>query len=200
MLRVGLTGGLASGKSTVGRMFESYGCLLVQADALGHQVLEPDGAAFRPAIALFGEAILQNGRIDRKALGRIVFSEPEKLERLNAIVHPLVFQLEDRALDDYEQTNPHGIAIVEAAILIETGSYRRFHKIVLAVCSETEQIRRAMARDGLTEAEVRTRLARQMPLERKRKFADYIIDTSGPVAETEKQARIVFDQLRSATA
>lgn len=200
MLRVGLTGGLASGKSTVGRMFESYGCLLVQADALGHQVLEPSGAAFRPVIALFGEGVVREGRIDRKALGRIVFSDPGKLERLNAIVHPLVFELEDRALEDFERGNPDGIAVVEAAILIETGSYRRFRKIVLAVCPEAEQIRRAMARDGLTEAEARQRLSRQMPLEEKRKFADYIIETSGSVAETEKQTRIVFDRLRSTTS
>jgi dephospho-CoA kinase len=200
MLRVGLTGGLASGKSTVGRMFESFGCLLVEADALGHRVLEPEGAAFRPVVALFGEEILRDGRIDRKALGRIVFSDPAKLEQLNAIVHPLVFALEERALDEFERTNPDGIAIVAAAIMIETGSYKRYEKIVLAVCSETEQIRRAMARDGLTESEVRSRLSRQMPLEEKRKFADYIIDTSGPVAETEAQARAVFAKLRSLTS
>lgn len=199
MLRVGLTGGLASGKSTVGRMFEKFGCLLVEADALGHRVLEPDGAAFRPVIALFGDEILRDGRIDRKALGRIVFSDPSKLERLNAIVHPLVFELEERALQEYEHQNPNGIAIVAAAILVETGSYKRYEKIVLAICSEAEQIRRAMARDALTESEVRERLSRQMPLAEKRKFADYIIETSGPVAETEKQARNVFDQLRSAT-
>jgi dephospho-CoA kinase len=198
MLRVGLTGGLASGKSNVGRMLESYGCLLVQADVLGHRLLEPDGAAFRPVVALFGDSILRGGRIDRKALGRIVFSDPELLKQLNAILHPLVFELEERALADFARRRPDGIAVVEAAILIETGSYRRYQKIVLAVCSEAEQIRRAVARDGLTEAEVRARLARQMPLEQKRKFADYIIDTSGPVAETEKQTRIVFDQLRSA--
>jgi dephospho-CoA kinase len=200
MLRVGLTGGLASGKSTVGRMFESFGCLLVEADALGHRVLEPEGAAFRPVVALFGEEILRDGRIDRKALGRIVFSDPAKLEQLNAFVHPLVFALEERALDEFERTNPDGIAIVAAAIMIETGSYKRYEKIVLAVCSETEQIRRAMARDGLTESEVRSRLSRQMPLEEKRKFADYIIDTSGPVAETEAQARAVFAKLRSLTS
>lgn len=199
MLRVGLTGGLASGKSTVGRMFERFGCLLVEADALGHRVLEPDGAAFRPVVALFGDQILRDGRIDRKTLGRIVFSDPAKLERLNAIVHPLVFDFEKRLLDEFERTNPNGIAVVAAAIMIETGSYKRYAKIVLAVCPEAEQIRRAMARDGLTESEVRARLSRQMPLEQKRKFADYIIDTSGPVAQTEAQARAVFDQLRSLT-
>lgn len=199
MLRVGLTGGLASGKSTVGRMFERFGCLLVEADALGHRVLEPDGAAFRPVVALFGDQILRDGRIDRKTLGRIVFSDPAKLERLNAIVHPLVFDFEKRLLDEFERTNPNGIAVVAAAIMIETGSYKRYAKIVLAVCPEAEQIRRAMARDGLTESEVRARLSRQMPLEQKRKFADYIIDTSGTVAQTEAQARAVFDQLRSLT-
>lgn len=200
MLRVGLTGGLASGKSTVGRMFEKFGCLLVEADALGHQVLEPDGAAFRPVVARFGDGILRDGRIDRKALGRIVFSDPAKLEQLNAIVHPLVFELEEQKLREYERANPQGIAVVAAAIMIETGSYKRYQKLVLAVCPEAEQIRRAMARDGLTEAEVRARLARQMPLEEKRKFADYIIDTSGPVVETEQQAQQVFSQLRSAAS
>jgi dephospho-CoA kinase len=197
MLRVGLTGGLATGKTTVGRLLESYGCLLVEADALGHRVLEPDGAAVGPVIEQFGDGIVREGRIDRKALGRIVFADPEKLKQLNAIIHPLVFALEDRALEEWAQRHPDGIAVVEAAILIETGSYRRFQKIILTVCAEAEQIRRAMARDRLTEAEARARLARQMPLEEKRKFADYIIDTSGPVAETEQQTRAVFDQLRS---
>jgi dephospho-CoA kinase len=197
MLRVGLTGGLATGKSSVGRIFESYGCLLVKADALGHQVLEPDGPAFRPVVALFGDSILNQGRIDRKKVGAIVFADADQLKRLNEIVHPLVFELEERALASWERTHPDGIAIVEAAILIETGAYRRYRKIVLAVCPEPEQIRRAIARDGLTEAEVRARLSRQMPLENKRKFADYIIDTSGSVEETERQASIIFGQLRS---
>lgn len=181
-------------------MLESLGCLLVQADVLGHKVLEPDGPAFQPVVEQFGSAILHDGRIDRKALGQIVFADEEKLKKLNAIVHPLVFALEEQAMDSWERDHPQGIAIVEAAIMIEAGSYRRYRKLILAVCPEAEQIARAMKRDGLTEAEARQRLERQMPLSQKYEYADYIIDTAGSMDKTQRQTRAVFESLRSFAA
>lgn len=198
MLRVGLTGGLATGKSFVGRTLAELGCQLIQADALGHQLLAPEGKAFAPVVVEFGPGILVEGKIDRKILAREVFSKPERLARLNEIIHPLVFELEESIIRGI--IDPQAIVVVEAAILIETGSYQKCDKLIVAVCEERQQIERAMARDGLTEEEVGARIARQMPLEEKKKYADYIIDTSGSREQTVEQVRRVYQSLRSLIA
>ncbi len=198
MLRVGLTGGLASGKSFVGDALAGLGCFVVKADQLGHEVLEPGGEAYRPAIEAFGEGILgPDGRIDRRRLGAEVFGKPEKLKRLNALVHPPVIRREEELIAGFAAREPEGIAVVEAAILIETGSYKRFDRLIVAVCPLEQQIERAMRRDGLTRQEVLARLARQMPLEEKRKYADFVVDTSGTKDETMRQVREVYESLRS---
>lgn len=197
MLRVGLTGGLASGKSFVGEALASLGCHLLKADELGHRLLLPGTEVYRRVVEEFGPSILdEEGRIQRRALAQLVFADPEKLARLNAIVHPAVIEEEERWLAGVEAADPHGIGVVEAAILIETGSYRRFDRIVLAVCSREQQIERAMKRDGLSREEALQRLERQMPLEEKRKFADFIIDTSGEKQQTLAQVRRLFEELR----
>jgi dephospho-CoA kinase len=197
MLRVGLTGGLASGKSFVGEALASLGCHLLKADELGHQLLMPGTPVYEKVVAEFGPAILDSeGRIIRRALASLVFADPQRLARLNAIVHPAVIEEEERWMQAVAARDPHGIAVVEAAILIETGSYRRFDKIVLAVCPDELQIERAMKRDGLSREEALQRLQRQMPLEEKRKFADYIIDTSGPKEQTLAQVRRLYEELR----
>ena len=197
MLKVGLTGGLASGKTFVGQELVKLGCHLVQADQLGHQVLLSDGEAYPAVVAEFGRGILDAaGEIDRGRLAAQVFHDPERLESLNRLVHPAVFRLEEEWLAQVARADPHGIAVVEAAILIETGSYRRFDRIILVIVDEQEQIERAMRRDGTTRDQVRARLARQMPLEEKRKYAHYIIDSSGPKNETARQTRAVYDSLR----
>jgi dephospho-CoA kinase len=197
MLRVGLTGGLASGKSFVGEALASLGCHLLKADELGHQLLMPGTPVYEKVVAEFGPAILDSeGRIIRRALASLVFADPRRLARLNAIVHPAVIEEEERWMQAVAARDPHGIAVVEAAILIETGSYRRFDKIVLAVCPDELQIERAMKRDGLSREEALQRLQRQMPLEEKRKFADYIIDTSGPKEQTLAQVRRLYEELR----
>ncbi len=198
MLRVGLTGGLATGKSFVGAVLEELGCRVLKADELGHAVLEPGGEAYAPVIESFGREILDDaGRIDRKRLAAIVFNDAGKLQLLNSFVHPAVVEREDAWMQQVEDADPSAIAVVEAAILIETGSYRRFHKLVLALCSEAQQIERAMARDGTPRELVIERLRRQMPLEEKRKFADYVIDTSGTTDDTIEQARRLHENLRS---
>jgi dephospho-CoA kinase len=197
MLRIGLTGGLASGKSFVGEALASLGCHLLKADELGHQLLMPGTPVYEKVVAEFGPAILDSeGRIIRRALASLVFADPQRLARLNAIVHPAVIEEEERWMQVVAARDPHGIAVVEAAILIETGSYRRFDKIVLAVCPDELQIERAMKRDGLSREEALQRLQRQMPLEEKRKFADYIIDTSGPKEQTLAQVRRLYEELR----
>jgi dephospho-CoA kinase len=198
MLRVGLTGGLATGKSFVGAVLEELGCRVLKADELGHAVLEPDGEAYAPVVESFGREILDDaGRIDRKRLAAIVFNDTGKLQLLNSFVHPAVVEREDAWMQQVEDADPSAIAVVEAAILIETGSYRRFHKLVLALCSEAQQIERAMARDGTPRELVIERLRRQMPLEEKRKFADYVIDTSGTTDDTIEQVRRLHENLRS---
>jgi dephospho-CoA kinase len=198
MIRAGLTGGMASGKSFVASELEKLGCHVVRADELGHQALLPGGESYEAVIAEFGPGILNDDRtINRRALGQIVFSDPAKLERLNSLVHPVVIRREEEFIARAARNDPSGISIVEAAILIETGGYRRFHRLILAVCTEEQQVERAMARDKATREEVLVRLRRQMPLEEKRKYADYVIDTSGPVELTVKQTRHVYESLRS---
>jgi dephospho-CoA kinase len=198
MLRVGLTGGLATGKSFVGAVLEELGCRVLKADELGHAVLEPGGEAYAPVIESFGREILDDaGRIDRKRLAAIVFNDTGKLQLLNSFVHPAVVEREEAWMQQVEDADPSAIVVVEAAILIETGSYRRFHKLVLALCSEAQQIERAMARDGTPRELVIERLRRQMPLEEKRKFADYVIDTSGTTDDTIEQVRRLHENLRS---
>jgi len=195
-LRVGLTGGLATGKSFVGRTLEGFGAHLIHADDLGHRALAPDGEAYHPVIAEFGREILDaDGKIDRRHLASLVFGDPERLARLNAIVHPAVHRLQEAMTRDFLADDPQGLVVYEAAILIETGGYKNFDRIILVTCTEQQQIERAMARDGLSREEVRARLSRQLPLEEKRKFAHYVIDTSGTKQDTVRQTRAVYDAL-----
>ena len=197
MLKVGLTGGLATGKTFVGRAFEEMGCFLIQADQLGHDVIAPGGESYDAVVREFGDGILDaSGGVDRRALAARVFGDAERLAVLNRLVHPPVVRREEALMAGFSARDPHGIAVVEAAILIETGSYRRFDRIVLVTCDEEQQVRRAVKRDGLPEAEVRARIERQMPLGEKLKFADFVIDTSGEKEQTLEQTRRVYEALR----
>jgi dephospho-CoA kinase len=197
MLKVGLTGGLACGKSFVGEVLRDYGCLVIQADELGHAVLAPGGEAYDDVVREFGSGILDAaGRIERRALAAQVFGAPGRLATLNSLVHPPVFRREDLLLTEFAAREPQGIAVVEAAIMIETGSYRRYDRIVLVVCGEEQQRERALRRDGASESDVSARLSRQMPLEEKRKHAHFVIDTSGEKEDTVRQTRAVFQELR----
>jgi dephospho-CoA kinase len=198
MLRVGLTGGLASGKSLVGHALADLGCHLIEADALGHEVLLPGGDACAPVLSEFGPEILDaEGVIDRRRLGALVFGHPELLAKLSSYVHPAVVRREEQMMAGIQASDPNGIVVVEAAILVETGSYRRFARLIVAVCSREMQIARAMKRDGLTREEVLARLERQLPLEEKVKVADYVIDTSGTKEHALEQTREVYRSLRS---
>jgi dephospho-CoA kinase len=204
MLRVGLTGGLASGKSHVGRALAEMGCCLIQADDIGHQVLEPEGEAYRAVIEEFGCEILdqthdETRKIDRRKLAALVFAQPERLEKLNALVHPPVRERIRKLTAEFLARAPDGIVVIEAAILIETGSYRSYDRLIVAVCGEEQQIERAMARDHVTREEALLRLSRQMPLRDKVMYADYVIDTSGTTENTLAQTREVYTALRSAT-
>ncbi|MBI1787378.1 MAG: dephospho-CoA kinase [Acidobacteria bacterium] len=198
MLRVGLTGGLATGKSFVGACLSELGCHLIQADLLGHEVLLPDGEAYPAVAAEFGPGILRADRaIDRKLLAADVFGRPERLARLNSLVHPHIFQRQEELVSQYSAADPTGIVVIEAAIMIEAGSHKRCQRLIVVVCSEEQQIERAMKRDGATREEVLARLGMQMPLAEKLKFADYVIDTTGGKEHTREQTRKVYESLRS---
>ena len=200
MLRIGLTGGLASGKSLVGRTLADLGCFLIKADDLGRMVQEPGGEAYEGIVKEFGREILTpEGAIDRRRLAALAFHDPERLKRLNALVHPPVKARERQLQEEFARRSPDGIAVTEAAILVETGTYREYDKLIVAVCRPEQQIERAMARDGLTREEIMDRVRRQMPLEEKRKHADYVIDTSGAKEDTLAQTRAVYNSLRSIT-
>jgi dephospho-CoA kinase len=196
MLRVGLTGGLACGKSFVGQALANCGCLLIQADNLGHAVLAPGGEAYEAVIRELGAEVLPDGQIDRRKLAARVFSDRQALERLNALVHPPVIAREEKMIAEFAAREPKGIAVVEGAILVETGSYKRFDRLIVVSCPEQQQVERAMRRDGTSEAEVRARLSRQMPLAEKRNLADFVIDTSGDKEDTVRQTCTVYAELR----
>ena len=169
-------------------------------DELGHAVEQPGAEAYDGIVQEFGPQILHpDGSIDRHKLGVEVFDKPERLEKLNALVHPAV-RAKAAALEaEFFAGTPDGIAVTEAAILVETGSFRDFDRLILAVCGQEQQVERAMARDGLSRDEVLNRLARQMPLEQKMKYANYVIDTSGTKEHTREQTRAVYEKLRNLT-
>jgi len=197
MLHVGLTGGLASGKSFVGRALEDLGCYLIQADELGRQVIEQGGETYEAVVATFGKEILDpGGAINRKRLAAIVFPDLQQLARLNALIHPHVKIREKALVAEFAREHPDGIAVTEAAILVETGSYKDYDCLIVAVCRPEQQIERAMERDGASREEVLNRLRRQMPLDDKVKYADFVIDTSGSKENTLEQTRTVHEALR----
>jgi dephospho-CoA kinase len=196
MLRVGLTGGIGSGKSTVGRMFAEFGCHFTESDNIGHQLFEPGEAVYRAVVDAFGPGILAPDKtINRKVLGDIVFRDPARRQELNSLVHPEVIRRQKQWLDDLEAADPRSVGIVESALMIEVGTYRNYDKLVVVVCSLEERLRRLRSRPGLSEEEALARIRAQMPLEEKAGYADYVIDTSGTLEETRRQVREVSSRL-----
>jgi dephospho-CoA kinase len=198
VLHVGLTGGLASGKSVVARELERLGCCVIRLDDLGHEVLKPGGESYASVVAAFGPSILNSdGSIDRRRLGQAVFGNPEQLAKLNGLVHPAIKGRAKAIAEGFAAAHPDGIVVTEAAILIETGSYKEYDRLIVAVCRPEQQIERAIARGGLGRAEAQERISRQMPIAEKAAYADFVIDTSGTEESTREQARAVYAQLRS---
>lgn len=198
MLKVGLTGGYATGKSFVAFRLEQLGCRVIYADKLGHQVLEPSGEAYLPTVELFGRGIIgPDNHIDRKQLAAIVFADPERLQRLNSIVHPAVFHLEEQELTAWRASHPTGIAVVEAAILIETGRYAIFDRLIVTTCTVQTQVNRAMQREGVTREQALVRIARQLPAEEKKRYADYLVDTDGTEEQTTQQVNKIYNELKT---
>ncbi|WP_018132038.1 dephospho-CoA kinase [Effusibacillus pohliae] len=196
----GLTGGIATGKSTVSNMFRQLGAAIVDADRIARLVVEPDRPAWRDLVAHFGEGILLADRtIDRVRLGQIVFSDASQREVLNRIVHPRVREEADRQTADFLRENPRRPVIHDVPLLIETGLYRRMDKVIVVYVDEPTQMRRLMQRNCLSEEEAIRRIRAQMPIEQKKAYADYLIDNRGTLEETRSQVERVWEELKAAT-
>lgn len=199
MLKVGLTGGIATGKSFVLSVLGELGCKILDADLTAREVVEPGQSAFNEIVAHFGgEIVGHDGRLDRPKLGAIVFSDSAAREKLNSIVHPKVYEAQARWLAEVEARDPHAIAIIDAALLIETGSFRRFDKLVVVYCEPQIQIERLMARNNLSREDAAARISAQMPSAEKLKYADFAINTSSGFEDTRRQTKNLYLQFRSA--
>jgi dephospho-CoA kinase len=173
------------------------GCEVIDSDAVAHQVIEPGRPAYVDIIDHFGRDILnEDGSINRAALGAIVFSDKIARERLNAIVHPRVYEAQVEWFERTRRRNPAAIAVVDAALMIETGSYRRFDKIIVVYCDPELQLQRLTERNGFTREQAQTRISAQMPSEEKLKYADYSIDTSNGFEDTRRQVEKIYEELR----
>jgi dephospho-CoA kinase len=200
MLRYGLTGGIASGKSTVAAMLRAHGLPVLEADKISHGLIEPGGAAYQEVIARFGREILDgNGKIDRARLAAIVFSDREKLDQLNGILHPRVEQELLRQLSKLEKSGSYAVAFVEAALIFEAGLHTKLDGVAVAWCLPEQQVARLTER-GMSEAEARRRMAMQMPVEAKLALAAEKIDCSGSIEETRSQVDALAAKLRAAAS
>lgn len=196
MRRVGLTGGIACGKSTVCGYFAQLGVGIISADEVAHQIIQPGEEAYQTIIQTFGSAILNDDRtINRAALGSLVFNSTDLRMKLNEITHPIIIRRTTEMMDQMERTGNVLLAIVDAALMVESGSYKRFEKLIVVWCREDLQIQRLIVRTGLEPEEALLRLRAQMPLSEKRKYADYEIDTSGNFQSTETQVRKTYQSL-----
>jgi len=198
MLRVGLTGGVACGKTTVGQMLAARGAHFLQADTLAHRLYEPGEPVYQAVVERFGREVLNcNGSIDRKRLANAAF--PDRIAELNAIVHPAVIDAQVRWMAECDASGPHCIAVVEAALIIEAGAAKDFDKLIVVTCSPEQKIARYASRAAISveaaTAEVVRRSAAQLSDEQKAAHADYVIDNSGPIEHTDKQVEQIRAQL-----
>ena len=201
MLKVGLTGSIAVGKTFVLDVLRELGCYVIDADAIAREVVAPGRQGLNAVVEAFGREILkEDGKLDRTNLGSIIFADEVKRLRLNSILHPFIIAEQDQRMREWEQQNPNGIAVVDAALMIESGGYRRFDKLIVVHCRPEVQLQRLMQRNKLSREEAEQRIATQMSQEEKKRYADYLIDTSGEFVETRRQTEDVYHALREASA
>jgi dephospho-CoA kinase len=198
MLKVGLTGSIAVGKSFVLRTLAEFGCHVIDADTIARDVVAPASAGLKLVAEAFGNEILrEDGALDRPKLGSIVFSNEEKRAQLNSILHPLIIAVQDDQIREIELQDPNGIVVVDAALMIESGGYRRLDKLIVVHCRPEIQLNRLMSRDQLSREAAAQRIASQMPQEEKMKYADFLIDTSEGFDNTREQVVAVFEKLNA---
>jgi dephospho-CoA kinase len=209
LLKVGLTGGIASGKTVVADMFSTLGAHMIQADRIAHDLMQPGQPVFDEVVRHFGSDILDsNGAINRSRLAEAAFSstegKPSRIQELNQIVHPHVIRKQEQWMDDLAQSDPQAVAIVEAALILEAGAGSRFDRIVVVTCRPEQRIERWAKRmkiDAETaRREVTRRMAAQLPDEAKIKAADYVIDNSGSLDATKAQVEVVSWKLKNQAA
>jgi dephospho-CoA kinase len=197
MLRVGLTGSIGVGKTFVASVFEELGCHVLDADQTAREVVLPGSAGLKAVTDAFGEEILNlDGTLNRKHLATIVFADESQRQRLNSLLHPFIIARQDEILNEWEVKDPHGIGIVDAALMIESGGYKRFDKLIVVHCRPEVQLERLMLRDKLSREEAQRRIDSQMPQEEKQKYADYLIDTSDGFELTRTRVVSVYTDLR----
>ncbi len=197
ILRVGLTGNIASGKSCVAGYLAELGCQLLDLDAIGHQCLLSGEPTQREVVAVFGEAILlADGNVDRRALGRLVFGDAEARRRLEAILHPAIREREQQRVDEIAASSGSGIVVTEAALLYETGAHQRYHRMVVVTAPDEVRLRRLQDK-GLGRIEAQQRMASQMDQQRKAELADYVLDNGGGLEEIQEATRRLGGLLRS---
>src|SRR6266850_2657717 len=195
MLRVGLTGSIGVGKSFVSSVLAELGCHVIDADQTAREVVEPGSAGLRAIATAFGqEVIRENGTLEREKLGAQIFADEDKRTLLNAILHPYIISRQDELLREREAQDPNGIAVVDAALMIESGGYQRFDKLIVVHCRPEIQLERVMARNNLSRDEAAKRINAQMSQDEKKKFADYLIDTSDGFEATRKRTEEVYGE------
>jgi len=201
MLKVGLTGSIAVGKSHVLSIFRELDCHTIDADQIAREVVTPDSEGLKLVVEDSGKEVLQpDGSLDRQKLGAIVFADEAKRRQLNSILHPLIITAQDEQIRQIEQSDPKGIVIIDAALMIESAGYRRMDKLMVVYCEPEIQLQRLMRRDGLSRETAAARIAAQMPQEEKKTFADFLIDTSGDHSQTRAQVEDVYRELRALAA
>jgi dephospho-CoA kinase len=205
MLKLGLTGGIAAGKSVVGEMLVALGAHLIQADAVSHQLMQPGEAVYQEVVSAFGPGILNPDRsVNRARLAEAAFggaNSSPRIQELNKIVHPAVVQKQDKWMEAIGRRDPHAIAIVEAALILEAGATQHFDRLLVVTCRPEQRVERWAARTnvGLEAArlEVARRMAAQLPDEEKIKAADYVVDNSGSLDETKAKISALYPKLRA---
>ena len=213
MLKVGLTGGIAAGKSVVGEMFVALGACLVQADRIAHSLMQPGEPVYNKVVRHFGREILNpDGSVNRAKLAEVAFGpatdaegrRASRIEELNRIVHPAVIRSQEEWMQEMGIQDRHAVAIVEAALLLEAGAGDRFDRMIVVTCSEEQRVARFAARQKMdleaARKEVMRRMAAQLPDAEKVKAADYVIDNSGTPEQTREQVQRVWEKLRAAAA
>lgn len=201
MLRVGLTGSIAVGKSFVTSVFAELGCHTLDADVTAREVVLPGSPGLEAVAETFGREVLNaDGTLNRQRLGELVFNDEAKRQQLNQILHPFIIARQDEIMREWEREDPYGIGIIDAALMIESGGYKRFDKLIVVHCRPEVQLERLMLRNGLTREEAEARINSQMPQAEKQKFADYLIDTSDGFESTRKRTVEVYEKLAALAA
>jgi dephospho-CoA kinase len=205
LLKLGLTGGIASGKSAVGEMFVKLGARLIQADTVAHELMQPGTPVYEEVVGRFGREILNaDGTIHRPRLAEAAFGTRKgsapRIKELNEIVHPAVIKHENEWMEEIGRRDPEAIVVVEAALILESNAAERFDRLIVVTCEPEQRVERYAHRLGISQdaarAEVSRRMAAQLPDEEKIKAADFVIDNSGPLSATEQQVQRVFAALR----